>query len=69
MQGAKRTGGETADEGRLAGLGPDLGEELSSGCQVGGPAEPASMASIHVLVHADLRQLLEGVGDASLEDK
>ena len=41
MQGARRTGGETADEGRLAGLGPDLGEELSSGLKVGGPAEPA----------------------------
>ena len=26
-----------------------------------------SMASIHVLVHADLRQLLEGVVDASLK--
>ena len=66
MQGARRTGGETADEGQLAGLGPDLGEELSSGLKVGGPAEPASVSGIHVHVHADRGELVEGVGDAGL---
>ena len=55
------TGGETLDEGRLASIGVDLSEELCSRGQVGGPAEPSSVASIHVHVHANRGELDEGV--------
>ncbi len=60
------TGGETADEGRGARALEHRGEELRSGLDVSGPAEPASMAGIHVLVHADGGELVERVGDARL---
>lgn len=59
-------GGEAADERGGAGVLEDGGEHLGGGAQVGGPAEPASMASIEVHVHADGRELLDGVVDAGL---
>lgn len=76
------TSSKTTDERRLSGVRPDLGEERSRRAQVSGPADPAcifsvprfvfqillltSMASIHVHVDSDGRQLLEGVVDTCL---
>ena len=53
--------GQATDGGGLAGILVDVGEEVSSGLDVGGPAEPASVASVEV--HSDVGQveLLEGV--------
>lgn len=59
------TGGETPDEGRLASVGVDLSEELCGRGQVGGPAEPSSVASVHVHVYTDRGELDEGVVHAS----
>lgn len=60
------TGSETADELRGVRALEHLREELRSGVDVGGPAEPASVSGIHVHVHADGGELVEGVGDARL---
>lgn len=56
-------GRETLDEWRLAGGSPDLVEELRGGREVRGPAEPAGVASIDVLVHAGLGKVGERVVD------
>ena len=60
------TGSETLDEGRLASRGVDLGEELSSGRQVGRPAEPSSVAGVEVHIDTDGVQLLDGVSNTLL---
>ena len=60
------TGSKTADKGRGVRALEHLGEELRSGVDVGGPAQPASVSGIHVHVHADRGELVEGVGDAGL---
>ena len=59
------TGGETLDEGGLASVGVDLGEELGGGGKVGGPAEPSGVASVHVHVYANGSELDESVVHAS----
>ena len=47
------TGCETAELRRLSCSLVNLGKELSSGLQVGSPAEPASMTGIDVLDYTD----------------
>ena len=60
------TGSETLDEGRTTCILEDLSEELSSGSQVGGPAEPSGVTSIQVHEYTDSRELLECVVDGRL---
>ena len=67
--GGKRgwlTGSETLDEGGSTCVLEDLSEELSSGSQVGGPAEPSGVASIQVHEYTNSRELLECVVDGRL---
>ena len=61
------TGSETLDERGSTCVLEDLSEELSSGSQVGGPAEPSGVASIQVHEYTDSRELLECVVDGRLQ--
>jgi len=51
---------------RRSGTGVELSEELSSGGQVGRPAEPSSVTSIEVHVDTEGVEGLDGVGDTRL---
>lgn len=59
-------GSETTDEGALATVGPHRDEEISSGRDVGWPAEPSGVTGIHVHVDASSGEGLEGIGGGRL---
>ena len=54
-------GGQAADGSGLAGARVDAGIQIGSGLDVGGPAEPAGVASIEVHGHMRKVELLEGI--------
>ena len=54
-------GGQATDSSRLAGVLVDAGKQVSGGLDVGGPAEPASVASVEVHGHVRQVQLLERI--------
>ena len=54
-------GSQTTDGGGLAGTRVDAGIQVGCGLNVGGPAEPAGMASIEVHAHVGEVELLQGI--------
>jgi len=59
-------GGKTAEECRGTSVLVDVGEELSSRSQVGGPTQPAGVTSIDVHVDTEGVEGLESVDDTLL---
>ena len=60
-------GGKTTDSSRRGSVGVEASEELGSGRQVRGPAEPASVTSVEVHEDVGEVELLDGVGDAAIK--